>query len=108
MTICPSCKQPKLYTKYFYVQACDNCRTVLRSEECTTVKVFEGTTLSSQWQPIETAPKDGTLFLAYAAAGQHDLPALYSLCAWHPDAGFCIDELREPTHWQPLPQSPQG
>lgn len=60
----------------------------------------------TEWKPIDSAPKDGTLFLAYAEAGQHDLPALFSLCAWHPDAGFCICELREATHWQPLPAPP--
>lgn len=60
----------------------------------------------NQWREIESAPKNGTLFLAYAEAGQHDLPPLYSLCAWHPDAGFCIDELREPTHWMSLPKPP--
>ena len=63
---------------------------------------------ASGWRPISEAPKDGTLFLAYAAPGQHDLPELYSLCAWHPDAGFCIDELREPTHWRPLPAPPSA
>ncbi len=64
------------------------------------------------WQPIETAPTDGSLFLVWAPpffdAGWDDggLPAMFSLCAWHPDAGFCIDELRAPTHWTPLPAPP--
>ncbi len=62
--------------------------------------------LDSRWQPIDTAPKDGTLFLAWAP-GVFDLPAMFSLCAWHPDAGFCIDELRVATHWMPLPAAPQ-
>lgn len=57
------------------------------------------------WRHISTAPTDGTLILVWAPAA-HGLPAMYSLCAWHPDAGFCIDELREPTHWQPLPEAP--
>jgi hypothetical protein len=65
-----------------------------------------GAFLAAGWQPIGTAPKDGTCFLAYAAPGQHGLPELYSLCVWHSNAGFCIDELREPTHWQPLPPPP--
>lgn len=65
-----------------------------------------GAHVGAGWQPIATAPKDGTLFLAYAEAGQHELPALFSLCAWHEDAGFCICELREPTHWQPLQPPP--
>jgi hypothetical protein len=57
------------------------------------------------WMPIETAPRDGSEFLAYTAAA-HGLPPFVSLCKWHPDAGFCTDELRNVTHWQPLPPLP--
>jgi hypothetical protein len=62
--------------------------------------------LREAWRPIETAPRDGTLILVYATAGQHGLPELYSLCSWHEQAGFCICELRKPTHWMPLPKPP--
>lgn len=31
------------------------------------------------------------------------LPAIFAICQWHPDAGFCIDELREPVMWWDLP-----
>jgi hypothetical protein len=58
------------------------------------------------WLPIESAPRDGTEIAVYAPA-RHGLQSMVSKCAWHPDAGFCIDELREPTHWQPLPPPPQ-
>lgn len=58
------------------------------------------------WRSIDTALKDGTLILVWAP-GREGLPPLYSLCAWHKDAGFCIDELRSPTHWQPLPVPPK-
>lgn len=58
------------------------------------------------WRDIATAPKDGTLFLAYAEAGQHGLPELYSLCSWNEFGGFCICELRNATHWMPLPAGP--
>lgn len=56
-------------------------------------------TQSSGWQPIETAPRDGTIIWVYAAAA-HGLPDFQSPCAWHPDAGFCADELRTVTHWR--------
>lgn len=56
---------------------------------------------ADDWQPIDTAPRDGTLFLAWAPSA-HGLPAMYSLCAYHKDAGFCIDELRVATYWTPL------
>jgi hypothetical protein len=61
--------------------------------------------MSNQWQPMETAPEDGSLFLVWCPSA-HGLPAMYSLCAWHPSAGFCVDELRTPSHWMPLPTAP--
>lgn len=65
------------------------------------------------WQPMETAPTDGTPFLAYSrpvvgSGCPPDLPPFISVCAWHPDAGFCTCELREPTHWMPLPEPPHA
>ena len=53
------------------------------------------------WFPISTAPTDGRTIIVYAP-GQDGLNQIVCLCAWHPDAGFCVDELREPTHWQPF------
>lgn len=53
------------------------------------------------WQPIKTAPKDGSLFLSWSPATE-GLSPLFSLCSWHPDAGFCVDEIRSPSHWMPL------
>jgi hypothetical protein len=66
---------------------------------------------ASGWQPIETAPKDGTWFLATA-------DGFVDFCAWHktphvPLYGFhfhsCDPEDAEechPTHWMPLPAPP--
>jgi hypothetical protein len=53
------------------------------------------------WHPIETAPKDREIVVY--APGREGLGELVSLCQWHPDAGFCIDELREPTLWTEKP-----
>lgn len=55
------------------------------------------------WRPIETAPRDGTEIVVYAPGGKFDLPDIYCRCAWREDAGFCVDELREPTMWVPAP-----
>lgn len=71
----------------------------------------------TEWQPIETAPKDGTDILVY----QTDVsePSM-TVCAfdedWSNDGWWtCCDgknadiPLRgpEPTHWQPLPSPPK-
>ncbi len=70
----------------------------------------------SEWQPIETAPRDGTRVLVFAqldppekwVAEIHDLPTITCVAAYHPDAGWCVDEVREVTHWMPLPPPPSA
>ncbi len=57
---------------------------------------------SAWWHPIHTAPHDRRI-VVYAPSA-HGLPAMVSMCEWHPDAGFCVDELREPTHWTEIPE----
>jgi hypothetical protein len=78
-----------------------------------------------QWQPIETAPKDGTQILSY-----HNREILYSngerkkfewiqIVRWaevmqwdNPEdeydwlTGSNFDEPTDPTHWMPLPKPP--
>ena len=58
------------------------------------------------WQPIETAPKDGSAVWVYVAP-RDGLEGFQTMCRWHPDAGWCADELREVTHWM-LPEPPTG
>lgn len=57
------------------------------------------------WRLIdEHTPKD-RMILVFAPGDDPEfhetLPDLVSLCKWHPDAGFCVDELRQATHWMP-------
>lgn len=73
----------------------------------------------SEWQPIETAPKDGSMVLlsdgTYVDAGfYHDGSACYG---HRGGAGFFCEEDRgnlltasnfPATHWMPLPQPPDG
>lgn len=62
-----------------------------------------------EWLPISIAPKD-RLIEVFAPGAAFDLPDFIGLCKWHDDAGFCVCELREPTHWRPHnpPASTQG
>jgi hypothetical protein len=69
-----------------------------------------------EWQPIETAPKDGTTILL--SNGYHMAVARWDENFWN-DANFCwsiSDWHNEPlylrggysaTHWMPLPPLPQ-
>ncbi len=59
-----------------------------------------------QWFPIDTAPQDGRLVIVYAAA-KEGLPGFKTVCRYHADAGWCVDEIREVTHWLPgVPDAP--
>lgn len=67
----------------------------------------------SEWQPIETAPKDGSSFLAIGddfgnpALGQHYAFAYFS--DEHDEfaeVGHDYAKLAYLTHWQPLPAPP--
>lgn len=65
-----------------------------------------GRAAGPEWRPISEAPKDGTVVLVWAAPFQ-DLPGFQSTASYHPDAGWCVDELREVTHFLPLPTPPK-
>ena len=57
----------------------------------------------SPWFKIEDAPKDRVIYVfTEGTGGLEDLPSFTSRCKYHPDAGFCTDELRQVTHWQEL------
>jgi hypothetical protein len=62
-----------------------------------------------QWEPIETAPRDGTRVLAYVPE-YSDIPivAAYSL----EDQVWMTTHFEwltwAPTHWMPLPEGPKG
>jgi len=56
----------------------------------------------SEWQPIETAPRDGTHILV----ADIDDPAITTVVAWaHGQWKFCTDHGRI-SHWMPLPDPP--
>lgn len=73
-----------------------------------------------EWQPIETAPKDGTWFLAISAGrdkwtGAQFRPAIVMI---NPDGNYVADDISDEyaeatpsewplTHWMPLPKEPK-
>ena len=58
------------------------------------------------WLPIEQAKEDPDREIFVWAAPCEDLPGFACWCAWHPDAGFCVDELRKVTHYLPISRAP--
>ena len=58
------------------------------------------------WLPIEDAPKDR--YVRVFAPAYQDLPPLQQVCKWHESAGFCIDDLRTPTHYKELDDEPKN
>lgn len=54
------------------------------------------------WQPISEAKTDGTVYPVWVAPYQ-GLDGFLTACGYHPDAGWCADELREVTHFIDCP-----
>lgn len=59
------------------------------------------------WQPIETAPRDGTTILLFAPAWENAVTGwTFGDDEWQ-DCPFNPNRLDyRPTHWQPLPSPP--
>ena len=69
--------------------------------------------MCSEWQPIETAPKDGTVILACFDKWYHPMAVCWA--AYHPNAkgkacwrtsAIGGDKVEQLTHWMPLPSPP--
>jgi len=65
---------------------------------------------TENWQPIETAPKDGTYVLVYGYRSHVDGSVMH-VVRWTKGDGWAADgdDLGEqkPTHWMPLPPPPK-
>lgn len=60
----------------------------------------------SEWQPIETAPRDGMPILGYKNGNMATVRWLWgdwSLCI---PGGYAEEDDWNPTHWMPLPEPP--
>ena len=67
-----------------------------------------------QWQPIETAPKDGTFIITYLPPRFVDEAGLTMIQRWKGTKLQWITagapnraRLWQPTHWMPLPSPPK-
>jgi hypothetical protein len=74
---------------------------------------FRGRKQTNGWYPIEVAPKDGTVILAYCEGEEsfvlvswkaHYWTGEYAWTQCYVDGPDTYDDL---THWQPLPQPPE-
>lgn len=65
-----------------------------------------------QWQPIETAPRDGTEILIAFGCGDGDVPPPL-VCAWDDKVsgwllvGLEVEITTAASHWMPLPAPPE-
>ena len=68
--------------------------------------------MDTEWQPIETAPRDGTRVLLFGRGPYDDIEAFtgeFSFDRWLAapnEASEYMPESCSPTHWIPLPEPP--
>ena len=62
----------------------------------------------TDWQPIETAPKDGTIILLYAVADPETGNWYMETGFWHEGKYWYwpVNRSTQPTYWQSLPAPP--
>lgn len=124
----PVLPQPNLSAVILWLENGCNVQDAIKE-----LKILQGLAIAapvlplSEWQPIETAPKDGSLFLCWVEAvrygetdeGQQYLQDVsqFDFCQWRtqadiPDCGWfdpCCGQIGDQqgvTHWQPLPAPP--
>jgi len=79
-------------------------------------KLYQDTLAAQQWQPIETAPKDGTAILVYDEGAalvtwevyrrhQEEHADWCLMDSWQDEQGG-YSTVNHPTHWMPLPEPP--
>ena len=60
----------------------------------------------TDWQPIETAPKDGSCVLAWFDEAKHHFLLYWLNDAWRFKSTH-IKPITDPSHWMPLPEEPK-
>lgn len=66
----------------------------------------------TQWEPIETAPKDGTWLLGYRGGYRYGKQKFFTFRYWPSDGKppfwfSNMDGWPQPTYWTPLPEPPE-
>ena len=62
----------------------------------------------TQWQPIETAPKDGTVIRVSDLVGRERLASWYKESKYFDGHWMLkLEKIPEITHWMPLPKPPE-
>lgn len=59
------------------------------------------------WQPIDTAPKDGTLVLIWMPLFKRVFACEFANGLWQTGVWTNDMSMHPPTHWMPLPDPPQ-
>ncbi len=93
---------------------CDDCSAAGPHKPTTAEAIAAWNTgPATQWHDIATAPQD-RMVLVYAVEDPEKVPPeckglepLICTTKWHPDAGWCVCEVREATHWTELPKGPK-
>jgi hypothetical protein len=62
---------------------------------------------SGGWQPIETAPKDGTRILGFRSGWAEAIGVAFWRCDWEEWRSVPGDYSWNLTHWMPLPEPPK-
>lgn len=70
-----------------------------------TVTVIEAIAMT-EWQPIETAPTDGSYILTFAPDAYPQVAVSHYDYFPEENPGSWRDDQCQPTHWMPLPHAP--
>lgn len=90
-------------------------REAIRTERDTLRAEIDALKAEREWQPIETAPKDGTEIVAFRPLAEETGDPRIVVCktSKHPKLSsqgveHFTDRWCHPTHWMPLPPAPEA